>query len=170
MAKFESDRWKSLSALLDEALDLDTGARATWLERLAAGDAATADALRRLLAHAKTASTAALITDRPFDELLRNALVDEDIVELPSQRVGAWTTLSVLGAGGMGAVYLAERELDAGTQRGALKLIKRGMDSGEILARFRRERQILVRLTHPSIAPLLDGGVTAEGRPYLVMG
>ena len=170
MAKFESDRWKSLSALLDEALDLDNGARTTWLERLAADDAATADALRRLLGHAKMVNPAALITDKPFDELLRNALVDEDAVEPPSQRIGPWTTRSVLGAGGMGAVYLAERELDAGTQRGALKLIKRGMDSGEILARFRRERQILIRLAHPSIAPLLDGGVTAEGRPYLVTG
>jgi len=170
MAKFESDRWKSLSALLDEALDLDNGARTTWLERLAADDAATADALRRLLGHAKMVNPAALITDKPFDELLRSALVDEDAVEPPSQRIGPWTTRSVLGAGGMGAVYLAERELDAGTQRGALKLIKRGMDSGEILARFRRERQILIRLAHPSIAPLLDGGVTADGRPYLVTG
>ena len=158
MAKFDSDRWKNLSALLDQALDLDPAARAAWLDRIASGDADTALTLRRLLARDEPAvvATPCSADNRPFGTLLRDALIDEDAAEPPGQRIGAWTLRSVLGSGGMGAVWLAERELDAGIQRGALKLIKRGMDSGEILARFRRERQILIRLAHPNIATLDD--------------
>ena len=69
----------------------------------------------------------------------------------------------------MGAVYLAERNEHDFEQRAALKLIKLGMDSGEILQRFLAERRILARLEHPNIARLIDGGVDAQGRPYFVM-
>ncbi|HEY0233178.1 MAG TPA: serine/threonine-protein kinase, partial [Dokdonella sp.] len=74
-----------------------------------------------------------------------------------------------IGHGGMGVVYLVERDGDRFTQRGALKLIKRGMDSEPIVARFLRERRVLAQLDHPGIARLLDGGMSADGRPYLVM-
>ena len=170
MAEFDSARWKNLSVLLDEALELDAGARAKWLDDLAARDGAAAGAMRRLLAHTPPADGVSAIAASSFDELLRDALIDEEAADAPGQRIGAWVTRSVLGSGGMGAVYLAEREVDGAIQRGALKLIRRGMDSNEILARFRRERQILTRLQHASIAPLLDGGISADGRPYLVMG
>ena len=69
----------------------------------------------------------------------------------------------------MGAVYLAERADAQFEQRVALKLIKRGMDTDAMLARFRSERQILAFLDHPNIARLLDGGTTDDGLPYLVM-
>ncbi len=69
----------------------------------------------------------------------------------------------------MGEVYLAERDEGSFTQRAALKLIKRGMDSAAIVERFVRERLILSRLDHPGIARLLDGGSTADGRPYFVL-
>ncbi len=75
--------------------------------------------------------------------------------------------LEIIGAGGMGTVYLAERT-DLG-QKVALKLIKRGMDTREVLKRFTLERQILSRLNHPNIARLLDAGSTADGLPYFVM-
>jgi non-specific serine/threonine protein kinase/serine/threonine-protein kinase len=74
-----------------------------------------------------------------------------------------------IGEGGMGIVYEAERADDQFRKRVAIKLIKRGMDSDMILRRFRQERQILAALNHPNIAALLDGGVTDEGQPYLVM-
>ncbi len=69
----------------------------------------------------------------------------------------------------MGVVMLAERIDGQFEQRVALKLIKRGMDSEAVLGRFLRERQILARLSHPNIARLLDGGLSADGRPYFVM-
>ena len=74
-----------------------------------------------------------------------------------------------LGRGGMGAVYLAERVDGGFAQRVAIKLIKRGMDTDQVLARFRAERQILASLDHPNIARLLDGGSTTDGLPYLAM-
>ena len=83
--------------------------------------------------------------------------------------VGPWTLRRVLGRGGMGAVYLAERHPADFHQRAALKLIKLGMDSREIVERFLAERRILARLDHPNIARLIDGGVDLRGRPYFVM-
>ena len=76
---------------------------------------------------------------------------------------------SEIGRGGMGAVYLAERADGQYEQRVALKLIKRGMDTEQVLARFRSERQILASLDHPNIARLLDGGSTDEGVPFFAM-
>src|SRR5690606_34558853 len=73
------------------------------------------------------------------------------------------------GRGGMGTVYLAERADGAFEKEVALKLVKRGMDTDEVLRRFHRERQILAGLDHPGIARLLDGGAAADGRPFLVM-
>ncbi len=77
--------------------------------------------------------------------------------------------LRELGRGGMGVVLLAERADGQFEQRAALKIIKRGMDSDAVQARFRRERQILARLEHPHIARLLDGGIADDGRPYFAM-
>lgn len=84
-------------------------------------------------------------------------------------KVGPWVLRRLLGHGGMGAVYLAERTEQDFQQRAALKLIKLGMDSGEIQRRFLSERRILARLEHPNIARLIDGGVDQRGRPYFVM-
>jgi len=82
---------------------------------------------------------------------------------------GPYRLLRHIGRGGMGSVFLAERADGGFERRVAVKLVRHGMDSEEILARFRRERQILASLRHPNIAALLDAGVTADGRPYLVM-
>jgi serine/threonine-protein kinase len=83
--------------------------------------------------------------------------------------LGRYRLINEIGRGGMGTVWMAERADGQFEQRVALKLIKRGMDTDEILARFLRERQILARLEHPNIARLLDGGVSDDGRPYFVM-
>jgi tetratricopeptide (TPR) repeat protein len=84
-------------------------------------------------------------------------------------RIGAFRIVRELGCGGMGAVYLAERADGQFEQRVALKLIRRGMASDEVLRRFLRERQILARLQHPHIARLLDGGLTGDGQPWFAM-
>jgi serine/threonine-protein kinase len=84
-------------------------------------------------------------------------------------RAGSYELLRRMGEGGMGVVYLARRADRDFKQPVAVKVIRKGMDSEEVLARFRRERQILSSLDHPNIARLLDGGTTEDGRPYFVM-
>ncbi|MDQ6808762.1 MAG: tetratricopeptide repeat protein [Verrucomicrobiota bacterium] len=85
----------------------------------------------------------------------------------PGEAVGSHTILSLIGSGGMGEVYLAE-DNDLG-RRVALKLVKRGYGTAEIIRQFRREERILAGLTHPNIARLYGGGVTADGLPYFIM-
>jgi eukaryotic-like serine/threonine-protein kinase len=87
----------------------------------------------------------------------------------PGTRVGPWTIVREIGHGGMGTVYLAERADKEYRGRVALKVVRRGMDTDFILQRFRSERQILASLSHPNIGRLLDGGTTADGRPYFAM-
>jgi eukaryotic-like serine/threonine-protein kinase len=105
--------------------------------------------------------------------LERRFIPDEDPEHPPAdaligRRVGAYVIARKIGQGGMGAVYLAERDDDF-TQQVALKLIRPGLQSAELVSRFRTERQILANLQHAGIARLLDGGVTDDGHPYLVM-
>jgi eukaryotic-like serine/threonine-protein kinase len=89
--------------------------------------------------------------------------------DAPGRLVGRWRLAKQIGRGGMGTVWLAERADGQFEQRVALKLVRRGMDSDDILARFLRERRILARLAHPNIARLLDGDVSEDGRPFFVM-
>jgi tetratricopeptide (TPR) repeat protein len=84
-------------------------------------------------------------------------------------RLGAYRIVQEIGRGGMGAVYLATRDDDQYRKQVAIKVVKRGMDTAEVLERFRHERQILANLEHPYIARLIDGGTTADGRPFFVM-
>ncbi|HLW77326.1 MAG TPA: serine/threonine-protein kinase, partial [Bryobacteraceae bacterium] len=84
-------------------------------------------------------------------------------------RIGAYRIGGEIGRGGMGAVYLATRDDDQFHKRVAIKVVKPGMDTSEVLARFRYERQILANLDHPYIASLYDGGTTRDGRPFFVM-
>jgi serine/threonine-protein kinase len=84
-------------------------------------------------------------------------------------RIGTYQAIRQMGRGGMGTVYLATRVDGDSEQYFALKIIKRGMDTDEIITRFRRERQILAKLDHPNIAKFIDGGTTDNGLPYFVM-
>ena len=105
----------------------------------------------------------------PIARRWRSELEAETTAITHGALIGPYRLVRELGQGGMGVVYLAERADGQFEQRVALKLIKRGMDSDEILRRFLAERQVLARLSHPHIARLLDGGVTAEGQPYFAM-
>jgi non-specific serine/threonine protein kinase/serine/threonine-protein kinase len=89
-------------------------------------------------------------------------------LERPGDQVGPFKLLSLLGEGGFGAVWLAERR-EPFVQRVALKLIKPGMDSKAVLSRFEQERQALAVMNHPGIAKVLDGGLAPSGRPYFAM-
>jgi len=89
-------------------------------------------------------------------------------IALIGDSIGPYKLLEVIGEGGFGVVYLAERR-EPMVQRVALKVIKPGMDSKAVVARFEQERQALAMMDHPNVARVLDGGVTASGRPYFAM-
>src|SRR5690348_18019521 len=85
-----------------------------------------------------------------------------------TERIGPYRILKVLGEGGMGIVYEAEQTAPV-HRRVALKMLRAGLDSGDVLARFEAERQALAVMDHPNIAKVLDAGATESGRPYFVM-
>jgi serine/threonine-protein kinase len=95
--------------------------------------------------------------------------VDPRETWIAGKQIGAYRIEREIGRGGMGAVYLASRADGEFNRKVAVKLIKRGLDTDEIVRRFRHERQILANLNHPNITKLLDGGTTRDGLPYLVM-
>src|SRR5262249_52569699 len=96
------------------------------------------------------------------------ATVEEVIGEGPGTMIGPYKLLEQIGAGGMGVVFLAEQTQPL-RRKVALKIVKPGMDSRPVIARFEAERQALALMDHPNIAKVFDGGATASGRPYFVM-
>jgi serine/threonine protein kinase len=96
------------------------------------------------------------------------ATIDQPVIEKPGTQIGPYKLLQQIGEGGMGTVFMAEQTQPV--QRNvALKIIKPGMDSGQVVARFEAERQALALMDHPHIAKVLDAGTTGSGRPYFVM-
>ena len=149
-----------LDELFDAAQDVPANRRHAWLDAVCAGDTGLRGELERLLA--ADARQQGVLESGPA--LLADVMADA--AEAPSG-FGAWRVLRRLGAGGMGEVWLAERD-DAGfTQRAAIKQV--AWPTPGLLQRFQRERQILAQLEHPSVARLIDGGVDAAGCPYLAM-
>ena len=90
------------------------------------------------------------------------------IAERPGTQIGPYKLLEQIGEGGMGVVYMAVQK-EPVRRKVALKIIKPGMDTREVIARFEAERQALALMDHPNIAKVFDGGVTDTGRPYFVM-
>ena len=96
------------------------------------------------------------------------ATIDRPITEQPGTQIGPYKLLQQIGEGGMGVVYMAEQK-EPVKRRVALKIIKPGMDTKQVIARFEAERQALAMMDHPNIAKVLDAGATEAGRPYFVM-
>ncbi len=173
------ERWQQIETLLDEALPMSSQERAALLERACAGDATLQRHVEALLASHDEAEAEAFLAAAPHlaaGQLLIGAALqgmdvaaERDADLEAGQTLGAYHILRPLGRGGMGTVYLAERADGQFHKHVALKVVKRGMDTDEILLRFRYEREILARLEHPNIARLLDAGVTDDGRPYFAM-
>jgi serine/threonine-protein kinase len=166
------DAWKRLEPLADQALEMEPAAREAFLEKLRADDPALSRELEEFLA-AEEGSREFLTgpVEQRHPALLQAMGEDEAAVDglPPGERLGPYRLVREIGRGGMGAVFLAERADGHFDQRVALKLVKRGMDTAEILERFRAERQILARLEHPHVARLLDGGVSEGGQPYFAL-
>jgi serine/threonine protein kinase len=165
------ERWAQIRQIFDGALERSEVDRAAYLRVVCARD----DELRRevesLLASHDSAGD---FLNKPAASLAgtTQTLISSgiDLQEYPpGHRVGAYALQKCIGRGGMGSVWLATRSDNEFKKQVAIKLVKRGMDTQEILRRFRLERQVLAGLTHPNIAALIDGGSTPDGLPYLMM-
>ena len=161
MTTLTGERWRVLSPFLDEALDLSEDERGPWLARLRRDDAVLAADLESLLAERDTINGAGFLEGSALP-------LQPPPSALAGLRVGAYTLVSPLGSGGMGTVWLAERNDGRFTRGAAVKLLNPAL-VGRGEARFTQEGSLLGRLTHPNIAHLIDAGVTLTGQPYLVL-
>jgi serine/threonine protein kinase/Tfp pilus assembly protein PilF len=156
------ERWQQIKAVLDGALEREGAERAVFLAQSCGED----DELRGEVESFAASETE--IGDFIETPVFRIRLEEVEPLAV-GQRIGAYRIVREIGRGGMGAVYLAERADQEFKQSVAIKVVRRGMDTEEIVRRFRSERQILAHLDHPNIAKLFDGGTTEDGRPYFVM-
>jgi serine/threonine-protein kinase len=160
------DRWPEVDRLFDAALDRTPEDRLAFLEAAGGGDRELVAAVQALL-QAEAASDGLLET--PGTGATRSALEDLASRAGAPRSIGRYSVLEELGRGGMGTVYLGELEGEGFRQRVAIKVLRRGLDTDDVLRRFMTERRILATLSHPHIARLVDGGATDDGRPFLVM-
>ncbi len=155
--------WKLTKEALATAMELQSDPRQDFLESLSID---IRSEVERLLAAEENAE--GFINDPVMVERgMVVKLTEADVVE--GSTIDGYRLVRKIGSGGMGDVYLAEQSGEGFSQKVALKLIKRGMDTGAVLKRFLMERQILANLEHPNIARMLDGGSTNDGLPYFVM-
>ncbi|HEX3084925.1 MAG TPA: serine/threonine-protein kinase, partial [Pyrinomonadaceae bacterium] len=162
----QTERWTQLKDLVSEALEHEPAEWHAWLAANCAGDRDLQAEAMSLLQNQN--QVAAFIETPAVSRGLEIIAEDEDQRSLVGKRVGSYVLVREIGHGGMGSVFLAERP-DQFRQQVAIKLVRPGIASADVLRRFRQERQILAALDHPNIARLLDGGVTDEGLPYLVL-
>jgi serine/threonine protein kinase len=158
-----AERWRQIKAIVAEALaEESTTARVILVAQRCGEDLD----LRREVESLVDQTTSAL---ENFAQKASTPLRRDRTPLQAGERIGAYAIVRELGRGGMGAVYLAERADGAFEKQVAIKVLKRGTDTDEILRRFQAERQILARLNHPNITRLIDAGETEDGLPYVVM-
>jgi serine/threonine protein kinase len=144
------------------ALELASAERAAYLDRVCRGDVALRRRVERLLeAHTQAGS---FLAERPTSA----AETTDSVVEGAGALLGPYKLLELIGEGGFGVVFLAEQQPPI-RRKVALKVLKPGMDTRHVVARFEAERQALAIMDHPNIARVFDGGATPTGRPYFVM-
>src|SRR6476619_5205121 len=152
-------------AVFTEALRLPPEDRAPYLEKVCQGDA---ELRRRVEALLEAYEQSGDFLGRPAAERPPRAAPLGTAGEKPGDRIGRYRLLQQIGEGGCGVVYMAEQE-EPVRRRVALKIIKPGMDTKQVIARFEAERQALALMDHPNIAKVFDAGATDTGRPYFVM-
>jgi eukaryotic-like serine/threonine-protein kinase len=161
-----------LRELFDQAIQLPPFERRLFLDQACAGDDNLRRRLENLLATAEGDDV--FLSDPTAGAECRSAAglapasSGLSLIESARARIGPYKLLQMIGEGGFGAVFLAEQETPV-IRRVALKIIKLGMDTRQVIARFEAERQALAMMDHPNIARVLDAGATDTGRPYFVM-
>src|SRR5436309_2792478 len=147
------------------ALDLSLGERAAYLERVCRGNGQLRQRVEVLLeAHLQAGDFLEHSPQTASIQAKREASAGEK----PGERIGRFKLLQQIGEGGWGVVFMAEQEQPV-RRRVALKIIKPGMDTKSVIARFEAERQALALMDHPNIAKVFEAGATESGRPYFVM-
>ena len=160
----QAEQYQRMDAIFEAALDLPQDERSAFLDTACGDDSELRQAIERLLELDEQAGDFMVHPLRPPPDLSGEI----ELENLAGQRLGPYLLLRRLGHGGMGSIYLAERQ-DEYHQQVAVKVMHRAFVSEEMQLRFRTERQALARLEHPHIARLYDGGTSDEGLPYLVM-
>jgi len=167
-----SERWKRIDRLFAQAVEAPPEERPALLQREAGDDSSLAREVASLIeAHERGGA----FLEEPVHGGAMSLLGMEDDRALIGRRIGAYRIMSLLGSGGMGAVYLGARDDETYEQLVAIKVVRRAAagssskDVEDLRRRFRLERQVLADLEHPLIARLLDAGETDDERPYLVM-
>ncbi len=173
MATMKQDRWLRIDELFAAALEQPSAIRESFVRQVSGDDHDLYREVTSLL-HAAIAAESALGDSastfaRPLLSVVTTDRAERDEGVEEGTAFGAYRILREIARGGMGAVYLAERADSNFRKHVAIKVVKRGVDTDEVLQRFRAERQILASFDHPNIARLIDGGVAPDGRPYLVM-
>jgi eukaryotic-like serine/threonine-protein kinase len=158
------ERWQRVKVLFAAAQELDLGERETFVVNASDGDLSVSREVLDLLAAATAVEARDFIEEPPLGLLAAGggALAH-------GYRLGSYRIDRELGRGGMGAVYLALRADDEYDKKVAIKVLRWGISSEDLVQRFRQERQILASLEHPNIAALLDGGTASGGLSYFVM-
>jgi len=161
------ERWQQISRLYHAVLSQETGARAAFLAEACGPDAELRATIELLLSDKDTAR--GFLGAQDLEDVAR-ALADlpPAFPAAGGGRVGPYQIRGEIGRGGMGTVFLADRVDDTFHKRVAIKVV-RGLGDGDIVTRFRQEREILASLDHPAIAGVVDGGSTDDGWPYFVM-
>jgi eukaryotic-like serine/threonine-protein kinase len=169
----QAERWSRLEQLYHIAMEQEEDQRAAFLERSCAGDQALRDEVVSLIAYGRQTGR---IIDQPAMEVVATALADDlcaqdgnNVDPMIGAKIAQYRIVEKLGVGGMGDVYRAVRADDQYEKQVAIKLVRQGLGSEFVYARFRKERQILAGFEHENIARLLDGGTADEGHPYFVM-
>src|SRR6266446_1950002 len=160
-----NDAQKQDVMIFAEALDLPLSERAAHLDRACAGDEKLRQRVEGLLL---THDQAGGFLERPPVEMASGSRLGAFAGEKPGDRVDRYKLLQQIGEGGCGVVFVAEQE-EPVRRRVALKVVKPGMDTKSVIARFEAERQALALMDHPNIAHVFDAGATDSGRPYFVM-
>ena len=156
--------WKKVKDIFNEAVELSVESRVDFLrQKFNDDDSEMRREVENMLAVSGEETSSDSLEKNAF-EILTNGKTSK----IPEQ-IGDYKIIEEIGRGGMGAVYKAVRETRDFTQKVALKVIKRGMDTDVILSRFHHERQILANLNHPNIASFIDGGMTDGGVPFYAM-
>ena len=169
----DEERWQEIEQIVDTALTKDKSQRKEYIHKACKGDKDLIKSVTQLLENIEKSGETNYLEDPNVHQEFRSDLAES--VDQPTgkslvgKQIDQYEINDLIGHGGMGSVYLAERTSGTYHQTVALKVMRRGMDTPANIARFKREQHILAKLNHPNIARLIDGGITDENLPYLVM-